>query len=212
MNNSKLIFIWYDFKDTLSRLFRPPPAVSGRSSTFSLGAFIFLFFIFPFLFIFRLCHDLFDSSNILFPYRFPLLALICLPDRFPNRCMLVQPSYIGTYPSATPYFIRICSIDRGCVVFSPLPYEFFKTPNLTVIYTATLLQNSFQLHYPVSSESEYIANERTFPTTTSFPTEDVESEHRRTDSLGHQLGHPSSVPVTNGFRYAAQHSAVQYVP
>ncbi|PGH16742.1 hypothetical protein AJ79_01615 [Helicocarpus griseus UAMH5409] len=78
--------------------------------------------------------------------------------------------------------------------------------------TAALLQNSFSLDYPASSESEYIGAERTFSGSTSFPSEEVEVEHRRTDSLGHQFSAPGSVPVTNGFRYAAQHSAVPDVP
>ncbi|QSS50463.1 NDT80 / PhoG like DNA-binding family protein [Histoplasma capsulatum var. duboisii H88] len=67
----------------------------------------------------------------------------------------------------------------------------------------TLLENSFQIAYPVPSETEYIANERTFPTTTSFPTENPETGLQRTDSLRHQLGHLGSVPVTNGFSFNA---------
>ncbi|KAK2737727.1 hypothetical protein FQN55_000942 [Onygenales sp. PD_40] len=78
-----------------------------------------------------------------------------------------------------------------------------QNPSLTKIDIPALLQNPFQLDYPTSSESEYIGAERTYSGSTSFPTEDVETDHQRTGSLGNQLAHPVSVPVSNGFRFHA---------
>lgn len=74
------------------------------------------------------------------------------------------------------------------------------------------MQNSFQLDYPASSDSDCIGPQRAFSSSAAFATEEDE-QHRRVGSLGHTLSQPATAPVSvsNGFRYSNQQSGLQDV-
>ncbi|KAE8410277.1 hypothetical protein BDV36DRAFT_289718 [Aspergillus pseudocaelatus] len=80
-----------------------------------------------------------------------------------------------------------------------------------IITAATLLQNSFQMDGPITTDSDYTGGQRPFSGPISFSMDD-EDHSRRGSAVGHPLAQPVSIPATNGLRYNTQQSALQDVP
>ncbi|KAL2834281.1 p53-like transcription factor [Aspergillus cavernicola] len=74
-----------------------------------------------------------------------------------------------------------------------------------------LLQNSFQLDGPITTDGDYSGVQRPYPVSTSYSMED-DDHHRRSGAVGSALAHSVPIPATNNLRYNTQQSAMHDLP